>query len=579
MKDKIKMLLMTLVLLGLTHAVLGAAGESVVKTMYIDGVQVAQATVDGNGLTWPSDYIVIGAEGNRGYMYNEYLGKMDDFAIYSGVLPESRVTAHYNARTSYSGYSSAVQADVPKLWLKFDDSSKANNAAAVNSGTVTTKNGTYIVTGSGSFATVAGFVSGSNAAEFVGPVTDGAGGSCIDVFDDAGDFGALLDGDVSIELWVNFTHASDYPRFFQHNGNWEALGGYGVTVNDSNQLIMLGGNVNNYASVPTDINNGSWHHIVVTYDSTYVEPVLPETGVYADEIVADNPVVWLRFESEDPIDSAVNGANHWVGYGSAASIVSKVGGVGNSCLLNGTSGSNIYGVAITNNPNSPPLVEGTYETFGDEYAFAPGDITFEMWYKTLPAGQPQPHSYAPFFQQLGNNEPCAPGVTNSDGQIRVYGGSDAGYTGVNPRFDGEWHHLVVTYDEQYLGDPDGMFVKVYIDGEWKDDTNFTAARSILGPEMSHLLIGAMNNYGYTYNAFAGYIDEFAIYDGLLSPERILAHYVAWQPQSCEDLVERGYASPMDFNEDCKVNFADFAEFAINWMMCNDPEDLNCTPNW
>ncbi|MFA5293614.1 MAG: LamG-like jellyroll fold domain-containing protein [Phycisphaerae bacterium] len=570
---------LTIVLMLSCVAQFAAAADSVLKTMYIDGVQVAQAMVDGNGLTWPSDYITIGAEGNRGYMYNEYLGKIDDFAIYSGVLSETRVAAHYSARTNYTTYSSAVTADGAKLWLKFDDSSKANNATAVNSGTVTSKNGTYIVTGDGTLATTAGFVAGSNAVEFVGPVSPDGPGSCIDVFDDAGDFGSLLEGDVSVELWVNYTSSADYPRFFQHNGNWEALGGYGVSVNDSNQLIMLGGGVTNYASFPADINNGSWHHVVVTYDSTY-EEVIIETGAYAEEIILDNPAYWLRFESETPIDSAVNGANHWVGYGSAASIVSKVGGVGNSVLLNGTNGAGVYGVALAKGPNAPPLVNGSYAVYGDQYALVPGDITIEMWYKTLPVGQPQPSDYGLFFQQHGSytHEPCAPAVSNATGQIRVFGGSGAGYTGVNPRFDRQWHHLVVTYDANYLGDPDAMFVKVYMDGEWKDDTNFTAARSILGPELSHMLIGAQNDMGNTYNLIPAYYDEIAIYDGLLSADRIAAHYAAWQPQTCEDLVERGYASPMDFNEDCKVNFADFAEFAVNWMKCNDPE-LSCPPNW
>ncbi|OQA00588.1 MAG: hypothetical protein BWY69_01662 [Planctomycetes bacterium ADurb.Bin401] len=139
--------------------------------------------------------------------------------------------------------------------------------------------------------------------------------------------------------------------------------------------------------------------------------------------------------------------------------------------------------------------------------------------------------------------------------------------------------MVVTYDENYLGDPARMFVQLYLDGVWKDDTDFTGARAVLGPEMSHMLIGAQNDIGNTYNLIPGYYDEIAIYDGLLSPERILAHYLAWQPQTCEDLISRGYASAADFNEDCKINFADFAEFAVNWMLCNDPEDENCLPNW
>jgi hypothetical protein len=31
--------------------------------------------------------------------------------------------------------------------------------------------------------------------------------------------------------------------------------------------------------------------------------------------------------------------------------------------------------------------------------------------------------------------------------------------------------------------------------------------------------------------------------------------------------------------DGTVNFYDFSDFAVQWLMCNDPEDAGCTPNW
>jgi len=46
--------------------------------------------------------------------------------------------------------------------------------------------------------------------------------------------------------------------------------------------------------------------------------------------------------------------------------------------------------------------------------------------------------------------------------------------------------------------------------------------------------------------------------------------------TCDDLVTMGsgYFS-MDFNRDCYVNLEDFAEFALDWLKCNDPVDLDC----
>jgi hypothetical protein len=572
--NMIKKLIIVMVLSCL--ATVSIAANSVIKTIYFDGVQVAQTVVDNNGLFWPSDRLMLGTDGTN-FLYNQYLGKMDDFAIYYGVLSQTRVEAHYNARTNYDNYKSAVQADAPKMWLKFDDASTSNNSTALNSGSVTSKNGTYVVTAGAINKLTTGFASGSGAIEFVGPRGDNGNGAAIRIIDDACDFSKKSNGDISVEIWVNYQDSTNYGRFFQHNGSYQKYGAYGINVNDSNSLVYWGGGKLNYALFPTDINNGTWHHVVLTYDSTYENQPLPETGTYEEEVSSDNPVAWLRFEDILPVDSGIEGENHYVSYGSAASIVDKVGGIGKSLFLNGTSGSGVYGALVAPTATAPEAVDSTYEVFNDSFAFVPGDATFEMWYKSLPTDQTQPATYAPFFQQIGDNEPCGPAAGNSDGSIRVFGGS-ARYTGVNSRFDQQWHHLVVAYDEQYGGNPQSMYMYLYLDGELQDTYEFTGATARLGPEMSHLLIGAANNIGYTYNAFAGYVDEFAIYPGVMSSQRVLMHYLAWRPQECNDMVQRGYTSPVDFNNDCKVNFQDFAIIAFNWMKCNDPA-TGCAANW
>jgi hypothetical protein len=97
--------------------------------------------------------------------------------------------------------------------------------------------------------------------------------------------------------------------------------------------------------------------------------------------------------------------------------------------------------------------------------------------------------------------------------------------------------------------------------------------------MSHILLGARGDMGYTFNQWAGYFDEFAIYNGILSADRVLAHYAAWQPKTCQEVIDRGYDSIADLNGDCKVNFLDFAELALNWAKCNDPLNSKCTKNW
>jgi hypothetical protein len=260
--------------------------------------------------------------------------------------------------------------------------------------------------------------------------------------------------------------------------------------------------------------------------------------------------------------------------------VEKVGGIGKSVKLDGSSGSGVYGVAATNNPYAPPNTDSTYEHFDNNYAFTPNDITFEIWYKTFPTGQPQPSEFGIFFQQIGsyNNEPNAPAVSNSGGTIRVFGGSGAWYSGVNPKFDQQWHQMVVTYDEND-SDPCKMYVQLYLDGAKKGDNTFTGTEARLGPELSHILIGGENDMGNTYNIIPGYFDEFAIYAGILDPNRVMAHYSAWQLKNCRDAVDRGYGTAIDINKDCKINFDDFVSFALSWRQCNDPCDASCVPNW
>jgi len=49
--------------------------------------------------------------------------------------------------------------------------------------------------------------------------------------------------------------------------------------------------------------------------------------------------------------------------------------------------------------------------------------------------------------------------------------------------------------------------------------------------------------------------------------------------SCAELWDLGLGIVADVNKDCKVDFADFAIFALSWGKCNDPCDPDCVPNW
>jgi hypothetical protein len=223
----------------------------------------------------------------------------------------------------------------------------------------------------------------------------------------------------------------------------------------------------------------------------------------------------------------------------------------------------------------------------DNYAFTPGDITFEIWIKTVPGISPD--AYAIIFQQKGHYSrgPNAPELAvyhdaNGVPTFRIAGGSQWYYPGTTAPFDGQWHQLVVTYDENEINPGRDMGIQLYVDGSLAgsttivDDVNFQA---LLGPEQSTVEIGHEGDWGLPYNCYSGYVDEFAIYNGVLSADRIAAHYAAWQPKDCAEVKARGMTLPGDFNGDCQVDLYDYAIFASEWRLCDNPGGAGCGQNW
>jgi hypothetical protein len=47
------------------------------------------------------------------------------------------------------------------------------------------------------------------------------------------------------------------------------------------------------------------------------------------------------------------------------------------------------------------------------------------------------------------------------------------------------------------------------------------------------------------------------------------------PETCLDVWEFGLGDLGDINKDCRVDFQDFAQLALNWLECNNPGDSNC----
>jgi hypothetical protein len=488
--------------------------------------------------------------------------------VYSGVLTDVNVATHYGAGPG--GYAAAVTADGPVLYLQFEDGSSADGSKAtnsVNADTNSTYRGAVTLTGAGG-----GYTTGGKAAIL-------GGSDCIDVCDWDAKFSTT---DVSVEFWVKTTQSSGYPRFFQHNGDGNEQHSYGAMYTaETNAVGLIGGGSTGYLN--SVLNNGNWHHVVVTFQSLKPRP-------YATEVLADDPCLYLKFDNEMSVDSSSN--HYWAGFSTGASDTAEfrpVGGaIGGKALYLNNSLSGSHPRAYTwNNFNSTAFRSGPdfTEKWNDGYAFTPGDITFEFWMKSDPALTPD--TYAILFQQLGGwtYEPNAPamGLSGTNPRVlRVFAGSETWYPGINAPLDGLWHQIVVTYDENEVDPGGSMGLQLYVDGSLANSTTIfdpNNHQARLGPEYYTLLIGSENNTGYGYNSFGGYIDEFAIYSGILSSGRVAMHYAAWQPKDCADVWARGLGMKGDFNHDCVVDFYDYAIFAAEWRTCNTPGGAGCGQNW
>lgn len=335
-----------------------------------------------------------------------------------------------------------------------------------------------------------------------------------------------------------------------------------------------------YVEIIFEVQDGGSAEPYFYWDNARISYVPDVVGSYEQEILADSPELYLRLEEDAQIggagyapltDSSANG--YWAGC--RADTEFRAGeGIGGNCRYLPATGNNNAIAAAKENPSYS-------SASGDEYAFVDGDITFEFWFNS----DANDMNYGVFFQQIKDDQTKAPGVGIDTGNdtLRVLNGAGDWwypYDGPDPvavPLDGQWHHVVVTYDESLPTDDPNylMGIQLYLDGQLRSSTvvgdETTPAR--LGPEMTHVCIGGLNDYGYTYNNYKGLIDEFAIYAGILPADRVEAHYGAGL---C--VLSKG-----DVTGDCKVNLEDFAQVAAGWLLCNDPAlfgiDSDCEPSW
>jgi hypothetical protein len=219
----------------------------------------------------------------------------------------------------------------------------------------------------------------------------------------------------------------------------------------------------------------------------------PALAAYQDEVLADHPVAYYRFEE-------TSGATAFD-------------------TENSNDGSYVNGVLL-NQPGAPALGRAAGFDGINDYVSTPRTVstnfTLEAWVKTTAPSLTGSQSYEGnglLWSDVGGAANDFAMAMLNNGLSFFTGNPDVTVTSATSINDGVWHHLVATRAQ-------GGSVEIFINGVSQGTT--TTNNSPLDGNPS-IMIGANVLDG---RYFAGLIDEVAYYPGVLSAARIRAHFRA-----------------------------------------------------
>ncbi len=230
----------------------------------------------------------------------------------------------------------------------------------------------------------------------------------------------------------------------------------------------------------------------------------PSGATYVDEVLADGPSNWWRFEDASSA--------------SGATAAASVGAVDGTYLGNVSFAASAPGIA-----GQAARFDGSFDSvrFGSVGAL-PAQGTVEFWiYPEAVQSNRNPFTTGPLGSTVSGNRAIRFEAKDA-GHMVIYLGDDASTT--QPQFSGgiapaavmtanEWHHVVATWDTV------AETVTGYFDGQ----KTFEASNTFFPSQMSDVRVG-MGWGNFVDRSWLGRVDEAAIYVGELSPERVFAHY-------------------------------------------------------
>ncbi|MFN0130737.1 MAG: LamG-like jellyroll fold domain-containing protein [Verrucomicrobiales bacterium] len=463
---------------GATWYHLVVTDEGGVTTTYVNGVEVSDnGNHTGAGIDYGNSNFQIGAW-NGGRLLD---GRMDEFAIYDTALSAERVLAHFQAATALAGPDTDGDG-LPNVWEiannlnPNDDGTTGESAPGRKDG----PNGADGDPDGDRLINSREFQRGANPQD---NDTDDDGlkdGEELDTYGtnptkDDTDGDGLKDGNEVNTHRTNPARA-DTDGDALDDGREVTLGTMPTKADTDGDRFDDGLEVNTLQSNPLDPKD---------------PPVVGGDSLYAQRVLADGPLAYYRFEERTgvvAVDSSTSG-KHGIYTGDL--------GFGTpSFHTNLGSAADLTGgyIAI---PNTGSFAESTAEVWlqldaGGEACCtsiaSAGDWTTNALHWNLTGGN--------VFEHAVNSQT----ILKTDADSFVADGTT-------------WYHLVVTSG--------GGVTTTYVNGvEVPDNGDHTGP--VIDYGNSNFQIGAWNGG----RLLDGRIDEFAIYDKVLTPEQVLAHFQA-----------------------------------------------------
>lgn len=217
-------------------------------------------------------------------------------------------------------------------------------------------------------------------------------------------------------------------------------------------------------------------------------------AAYPDEVLADGPVAYYRFEETSGVTANDSTAN------------SNDGTYQNGVLLNQSS--------------APRLGRAARFDGVSQYVATPrtvaGDFTLELWINTTSASLSGSNAYEGnglLWSDVGGSADDFVLAMLNNGLSFFTGNPDTTVTGATAINDGRWHHLVATRTQ-------GASVEIFVDGVSQGTA--TTNNNLLTGNPQIMIGGNVLDSRY----FQGLIDEVAYYPTVLSAARIRAHFQA-----------------------------------------------------